>query len=184
MEEIWRPVKGYEGLYEVSNEGRVKSLDRVVLRNGILYKLRGTILKQYKRQNYEYQFVRLSKEGHIKTVSVHFLIVQAFPEVCGELFKGCQINHKDENPANNKAENLEVCTAKYNANYGTRNKKIGKANGIPVNQYTIDKQFVRLWQSATEAQRELGINHSCITHCCKGHPKHSTAGGFRWEYAK
>ena len=111
-EEIWRPVVGYEGLYEVSNTGRVRSLDRYVRRN---YFKKGRILKLNDRRGY--LFVELCLNNKTKNFSVHRLVAQAFIPNPDNL---PQVNHIDEDKLNNRVENLEWCDSKYNSNYGTR----------------------------------------------------------------
>lgn len=116
QEEIWRDIEGYEGLYQVSNLGRVKSLERI----DEMGRLRlGRILSPV-IDRYGYLRVNLYKEGKRKTFQVHRLVGQAFipnPEGLP------QINHKDEDPSNDRADNLEWCSRSYNINYGTRNER-------------------------------------------------------------
>lgn len=101
MEEIWRTVKDYEGLYEVSNLGRVKSMP--------MKRKDGRILgKNIKGNNRVYY--GLSKDGVLKTHTAYELVAKAFPEICGEWFEGCHIHHKDFNTLNNSADNLQVMT--------------------------------------------------------------------------
>ena len=120
-EEIWRPVVGYEGLYEVSSYGRVRSLDRYVKCDYESYRLhKGKVLSPAK-DRYGYLYVVLSCNGKHKTITVHRLVAQAFIPNPDDL---PIINHKDEDKLNNCVENLEWCTAKYNMNYGTRNIRI------------------------------------------------------------
>lgn len=123
MEEIWKPIKGYEGLYEVSNLGRVRSLDRcVVYANGQVHIHRGKILRPGISNGY--MQVHLCKCGDMKQPLVHRLVADAFipnPENLP------QVNHKDENPSNNEVSNLEWCTSEYNINYGTRKEKVMKS---------------------------------------------------------
>ncbi len=126
MEEIWRDIAGYEGLYQVSNLGRVKSLERTTKRfNGFKvceYKDGNKILKQSK--NYKgYLFVGLCKNGKEKKYKVHRLVAEAFIDNPNNL---PQVNHKNENKECNISNNLEWCTNKYNCNYGTRNERIYK----------------------------------------------------------
>ena len=87
-----------------------------------------------------------------------------------------QVNHKDEDKKNNCVENLEWCDAKYNVNYGTRNKRAAEKHSIPVYCFELDKTFY----GAMEAGRELGIDNSSISKCCKGQLK--TAGGYHWRF--
>lgn len=123
MEEIWKDIVGYEGLYQVSNLGRVKSMDRYVLSgagsNNSYQHKRERILKpglQGKKQH-PYYAVSLCKNGSVKRMLVHRLVATAFID---NPHKFDYVNHKDENQLNNNADNLEWCTMEYNNNYGTR----------------------------------------------------------------
>ena len=117
-EEIWRPVVGYEGLYEVSSYGRVRSLDMYVKVGYGNYRLhKGKVLSPAKDTG-GYLKVNLYCNGKQKTIDVHRLVAQAFLPNPDNL---PQVNHKDENKTNNRVENLEMCNAKYNLSYGTRN---------------------------------------------------------------
>lgn len=135
MEEVWKDVVGYEGLYQVSNLGRVKSLSRLVDKGkyGTIY-TKERILKNQK-VNVNYLFVILSKDGKHKNMTVHRLMAKAFLPNPDNL---SDVNHKDENPSNNfiyinkdgsvdyEKSNLEWCTHKYNCNYGTSKFRIIK----------------------------------------------------------
>lgn len=115
-EEIWKDIEGYEGLYQVSNLGRVRSFDRI----DRLGRLRPGVILRPLMNTYGYIQVSFCKEGKEKKLQVHRLVAQAFipnPEGLP------QINHKDENPKNNRVDNLEWCDGKYNCNYGTRNER-------------------------------------------------------------
>lgn len=128
--EEWRFVVGYEG-YMVSNFGNVKTLNWN--RSG-----KERLLKQHRVK--KYLRVCLYKDGAWKLRFVHDLVALAFPEICGEWHPGSQVNHKDCNPQNNEAWNLEWCTAYYNCNYGDRNEKISIGNRRypkPVIQYDL-----------------------------------------------
>ena len=114
IEEIWRPIEGYEGLYEVSNLGRVRSLDRFFYR---LHK--GKVLSPTK-DRYGYLTVTLNYNGKSKTIKIHRLVAQAFLPNPDNL---PQVNHKDEVKSNNCVDNLEWCSAKYNVNFGTRQER-------------------------------------------------------------
>ena len=119
MIEQWRNIKEYEGFYQVSNIGRVRSVDRFVDTN-IKYVTKrlhsGKVLKP-SYNSLGYAVVNLSKNGKGKHYLVHRLVGMAFQDICGEWFEGAVINHKDETPSNNIANNLEWCTQKYNMNY-------------------------------------------------------------------
>ena len=164
MTEIWHDIEGYEGLYQISNKGRVKSL----------YNGSERILKP--RDNGRgYLRVNLRKENTSKYIRVHRLVARAFIPNPDNL---PEINHRDENKKNNCVENLEWCDRVYNVNYGTRNERISRK----ILQYSKSGEFIREWQSAAEVERELNISHSNIIQCCRGNPKHTTAGGFIWKY--
>ena len=120
-----------------------------------------------------YLQVSLSKNGKVKTYLVHRLVAEAYlpnPEWLP------QVNHKDENKENNALPNLEWCDISYNVNYGSRNEKVGKALGKPVYCEELNRTF----DGASTAARELGLDHSPITKCCKG--KLKTTGGFHFRY--
>lgn len=191
MKEIWKDIKGYEGLYQVSNLGRVKSLNHI-RKNGKSgeYIQKGKVLQNLISCCRYYQ-VGLSKNGSIKFLTVHRLVAEAFipnPE------NKPQVNHIDGNKLNNCIDNLEWCTRSENQLHAWKNglqmftdnqlKSVTK-NGIslvkPVNQYDKNKNFIKRWSSMKEVERSLKIPNSCITDCCKGRRK--TAGGYIWEYA-
>ena len=166
MDEIWRDIEGYEGLYQISNKGRVKSLHK-----GSERILRPVI------DRYGYMFVFLYNDNARKYFKIHRLVAQAFisnPE------NKPQVNHKDENKKNNCIENLEWATAKENSNYGTRNERVADSRSKPILQYSKSGDFIRGWKSAREVERMLGIANSHIIACCKG--KRKSAGGFVWRY--
>ena len=119
MEE-WRDIKGYEGLYQVSNEGRVKSLDRIVTANSRWGKTRkmmfkGRDVKQFIGEN-GYFKVSLCKNGKPISKDVHRLVYEAFN---GKILDNMQVNHIDENKTNNTLSNLNLLTPKENTNWGT-----------------------------------------------------------------
>ena len=165
-EEIWCPIKGYEGLYEVSDYGRVKSLKFGKER----------ILKP-RRDKDGYLFVTLYKNGDHKTCKVHRLVAQTFIPNPDNL---PQVNHKDEDKENNSVQNLEWCDRKYNYNYGTRIQRISEKNSKPVLQYTKSGEFVKEWKSARDVQRNLGYFGTYISSCCLG--KRKSAYGFIWKF--
>lgn len=125
-EEIWKDIIGYEGLYQVSSLGRVRSLDRYDSNNHFL---KGRILK-LSANGKGYLKVALNSNGKAKTYSVHRLVLQSFIPNPDNL---PQVNHKDENKTNNNVDNLEWCDNSYNLNYGTR--KIRERNTKLKNGY-------------------------------------------------
>lgn len=166
MTEIWRDIEGYEGLYQVSNKGHVKSLKwgkERILRPMI--NSSGYLKVQlYKNTAHQYRYIH-------RLVAITFI---QNPD------NKPQVNHKDENKLNNCVENLEWSTAKENNNFGTRNERAGNSLSIPILQYSKSGEFIREWQSAAEVERVLGINNSNITKCCKCKRKY--AGSFIWRY--
>ncbi len=120
--ELWKPILGYEGLYEISNLGRVKSLPRWHNNRFSGYIDKGRFLKP-RFDSYGYQMVMLCKDKKQKNYLIHKLVANAFIDNPNGYDS---INHKDENKTNNCVENLEWCTRYYNNNYGTRNKRMSE----------------------------------------------------------
>ena len=166
MEEIWCPIKGYEGIYEVSDQGRVRSLKFGKER----------ILKQGKPQN-GYLQVDLYKNGEQKKYLVHRLVSKTFIPNPDNL---PEVNHIDEDKENNTVQNLEWCDRKYNQNYGNRTQRQSEKCSKPVLQYTKSGEFVREWKSATDVERNLGYYSQNISSCCTG--KRKNAHNFIWRY--
>lgn len=118
--EIWKPIKGYEGLYEVSNFGRVRSLDHIVKSKGGTRMVKGRIIQSRSKTN-GYMRVNLWKDNVANTFLVHRLVAEAFLDNPNNY---TEVNHKDENKQNNKDSNLEWCTHQYNMVYGTIRERI------------------------------------------------------------
>lgn len=165
MNEIWKDILGYEGLYQVSNLGRVKRTKyKTLTKNKIL---------NFRVHKSGYLEVELSLNGNRKVYKVHRLVAEAFLSNPNNL---SEINHKDENKQNNKVNNLEWCTHKYNMNYGTIKERLSKQ----INQYTLNDDLIKVWSGAAEASRVLRINRGNISSCCMGILQ--TAGGYKWRY--
>lgn len=166
IKEEWRRLEGFVWGYEVSNLGRVKSLN---------YRKTGKpkIMKQSKVAD-GYLAVRLKKEGKPMLYRVHRLVAMVF---IPNPYNHPQINHKDENKTNNRVENLEWCTAKYNINYGSLIQKISKV----VYQYDKNLNLIHVWNSTMDAQRN-GFHNTNVSKCCAG--KLKTYKGFIWSYKK
>lgn len=181
MEEIWKPIIDYFGLYEVSNLGRVRSLDRRT-KNGRFY--RGHILKPYQNQ-FGYLLVRLSNNGIKKAYYVHRLVATAFIPNDDPLNK-TQVNHITEDKTYNCVDGLEWCTPLYNTHFGSGiERKIKATKNHPnksktVKQLTLDGEFIKTFPSMLEVQRELGYDASYIGRCCAG--KNKTAYGYKWAF--
>lgn len=175
MEEIWADIKGYEGLYQVSNLGRVKSLAKIVARG----RLQGERILKPGIDKTGYQRVNLYKNGKHKRYSVHRLVLTAFKPV--DNMNNLDVNHKDEVKTNNTLENLEWMTHKENNNYGTRTAR----TSLPVVQLTLDGKLVNIWRSSHEAEREGGYHPGNINSCCKNkfhRPGNNIYKGYRWCY--
>ena len=183
--EEWKDITGYEGLYQVSNFGKVKSLN---------YRRTGKeCLLSVTTNNFGYSCVYLNKNGKRNGYYLHRLVAEAFlsnPMLLPE------VNHKDENPLNNNVENLEWCTHVYNMNYGTvinrvknKLKKSGHykyLNSIVTNklskkvyQYDLNNNLIKIWDSTNECGRN-GYGQSSVSACCRG--KQKQAYGYKWFY--
>lgn len=169
MVELWKGIDGYIGKYEVSNFGKVRSLN---------YKNSGFPRElTFEKNPKGYYAVDLCKNGKRKKHSVARLVAAAFVENAHNL---PEVNHKNEDKTNNRADNLEWCDRTYNNNYGTRIDRAAKANRKPISQYTKDGKLVAKWDGAKEAKNALGISDGNIWLCCNH--KRKTAGGFVWRY--
>ena len=169
MQEIWKDVVGYEGLYQVSNLGRVKSLDRAIkYSNGKICKYKEEI-RALTKDGRGYLRVLVSKNRKHRNLRVHRLVAQAFIPNPRNL---SQVNHKDEDKTNNCVDNLEWCSCQYNVDYSLSKK---------VCQYDTNGNLLRIWKSIIEASRNLQIPDTNIGKCCKGEYKQS--GGYVWKYA-
>ena len=176
-EEIWKDIEGYEGLYEVSNMGRVKSLGRTVRCNRGYRIIPEKILKGYDN-SHGYLQVKLYKDGNREQPFVHVLVATAFLDNPDNL---PEVNHKDEDKTNNCVENLEWCSRLYNVNYGTGIKRRAEKRSKPVFSVNKETGLIMYWESTKEAERCTGIPHQNIIKCCKG--KLNSAGNHIWFYA-
>lgn len=165
--EEWRDIIGYEGLYQISNLGRVRSLNY----HGTKGKIKEMV--SFKKPNGYYCIgLRLPGESK-KFFHIHRLVAQAFIPNPDNL---PVINHKDCNPANNVVSNIEWCTQSYNTNYEPTLKKRSKTVAQSLNSI-----LVAIYPSLAEASRQTKIRIGDICRCCKG--QRCTAGGFTWCYA-
>lgn len=190
--EIWKPIKGYEELYEVSNLGNVRSLTTIInckgakgidthIRNGkVLSKAIGTT---------GYYIVVLSRNSKTKQVRIHRLVAEAFLDNPNNY--PC-VNHIDGNKLNNNVDNLEWCTHSHNNKeayrLGLKKSTWGgvinkdNPNSKPLLQFDLNGNFIREWESAAQVKRELGYCAENIRNCCKG--RRPKANGYLWEYKK
>lgn len=157
--EIWKDIKGYEGLYQVSTSGQIKSMKRQGANGNIRKNAKG---------GHGYLQIMLSKNGSTKTFLVHRLVAETFiPNPNGHP----EVNHKDQDKHNNDVSNLEWCTSQYNMDY---------SNSKQVIQYDKQGNIVNVWKSTKEIERVLGIRNSYISGCCNGRTK--TSCGYVWRY--
>ena len=158
--EIWKPIEGFEGLYEISNIGRVKSIGTYnTCKRGIMNPMINSD---------GYLHVRLYNNGVSKNIAIHRLVAIAFiPNPNNYRY----VNHKDENTKNNKVSNLEWCTNSYNLIY---------SKGKKVVQYSKEGEFIKEFNCVADASRECNIPTTNISKCCKG--KRYSAGKFIWRY--
>lgn len=182
--EIWKDIEGFNGDYQVSSWGRVKSCERVVMRrDGKPYPIRERILQGIKHKK-GYIQVGLYKDGKLTIEKVHRLVAIAFLD---NPHGYPEVNHRDEDKTNNRVDNLEYCTQKYNSNFGTRNKRISESliNGKTSKRiYQLSKdnsEIINVWLSAHEVERQMGWNISNISTCAHG--KKHTAYNYKWQYA-
>ena len=162
--EEWRDVDGYQGLYKVSNKGR-------------LWIIKKARLMSEHSDNRNRLSVCLCKNGIVKRYVLARIVATAFirkPNPDEE------INHLDENPLNNCVENLEWCLHKYNCNYGTRIKRIAEKQSIPIIQLTLSGEFVARHASMQSASRSLGLDAGHICDACNGNREY--AYGYKWRF--
>lgn len=205
--EEYRDIKGYEGYYQVSNLGNVRSVTREVRHpKGGISKVKGQQKTLSTNKKTGYSHVSLYKDCKQKTFLVHRLVAQAFPEICGEWFEGCEIDHIDTCRDNNNAYNLRICTRsenhlnpitreRYREKCGTYEKRCipwNKGLTLPnqsgknhfrakaVIQYSLTNEYVNEFDTITEAAKETNIKRNCIDNCLRGSSK--SAGGYRWKY--
>lgn len=181
--EVWKDIPDYESIYQVSNFGRVKSLDRFVKHpKGGTKKLSGAIMTQH-LIGHGYYHIVLSNNGKIKGYLVHRLVAQAFIPNPNNL---AQINHKDENKLNNHVDNLEWCDHKYNNNYGTKKERqseilTNNSKLLKPVKMLKDGKLITEFISIKEAVQATGVKRQGIYACCVGIQKHHR--GYQWEYA-
>lgn len=160
--ENWKVIPGYEGLYEVSDQGRVKSLN--------FHRTGKTKLLKPQNNGTGYLQVRLYKDGKSKLMYVHRLVAEAFiPNPQGLE----TVNHKDEDKTNNAASNLEWMTNKDNTIYS-------QARQVQMFDKSAGELLAK-FPSIIESARKTGINQSHICACCRG--KRKSAGGYVWRFA-
>ena len=163
--EVWKDIEGYEGVYRISDHGRIMRVGKGLMRQNT--------------DSYGYKYIAIKHNGVSWYPKVHRLVAMHF--IPNPNHYPC-VNHKDENKTNNIAENLEWCTHKYNTNYGTCIERRAKSCRKPILQFSIDGDFIAAWDGVIDASKALRVDSSSITKAAK--KKRISAGGFVWEYAK
>lgn len=182
--EIWKPVVGYEGLYEVSSLGRVKSIDRTIPFRNSKKNIKGTILSLC--LSHDYYEVSLYKDGIRETGIVHRLVANAF--ISNPNNYPC-VNHKNEIKTDNRIENLEWCTYEYNNNYDTKIERASKSlrtnPKASTSVFMLNKKgdILRKYQSIADAQDD-GFDAKTISKCCRFVDKYITHKSYIWIYSK
>ena len=208
--EIWRPIEGYEGLYEVSNHYRIKRVDT------------NRIQKERIDPKRNRRYCGLWKNNKGKTKYVYILVAKAFPEICGEWFEGCEVHHKDFNRLNDVPGNLQVLSVSEHRELHSKSEitkqrlseshkgqvswrkgkhlkspmegkrhteeskdKIKKNSPLKkaVVMLNSDGEILNMFESTMDAERQTGVNHSNIEKCCNKKPHYLTAGGYVWRWA-
>ena len=170
--EVWKEVVGYEGLYLVSDTGRIQNAKTNRILRPCTHKI-------------GYQSVMLYRNGNCKRMLVHRIVADAFVVNPHGYYV---VNHIDENKANNTASNLEWCSAQKNMNHGTINDRLSAVRGHDarakrkVNQIDVNGVSVAVWESIAEASRATNTSKTSILNCCKG--KQKTANGYAWKYCE
>lgn len=162
----WKPVVGYEDLYEVSNTGKVRRKGK----------------EELTPQTTQIGYIRfhLSKSGKAKSILAHRIVAKAFIE---NPMGYKTVNHKDENKGNNNVENLEWCDMSYQNKYGKGAIARNKFKEKPVCQYTKDGEFIARFDSVKIAAQKLNLNESSIHCVCKGTRRYKSTGGYIFKYA-
>ena len=178
--EVWKDIDGYEGLYQVSNTGKVRSLR---------YRNRDEVRELFlKPHNQGYLQVELHKNGKRKMFTVHRLVAMAFVD---GYEVGKEVNHIDENKRNNVSTNLEWVSASQNVLHSISHRRSVKTRNYPkfhartdkqaVLQISLDGEVIKRWESSIEVKEKLGYSDWSIKQCCRH--KRKTAYGYRWQYA-
>ena len=191
MKEIWKDIPGWEGLYQASDLGRIKSLGNDKTR-------KEKVLKPGISDGYYY--VGLHKCGKQSSKRVSRLVYETFK---GPIPEGMQVNHINEVKSDNRLCNLNLMTPKENMNWGTRGDRASEKmkNKETMSKWVIqlnkDNEILHFYPSIREAERQTGISNQSIANCCSGKPVYKkktktgikvyplkSSGGFIWKYAE
>jgi len=169
--EIWKPIPGYVGLYEVSNFGNVKSFCAGKWHNK-------TMIRKLVPDKDGYMTVLLKKQGSYRNFKVHRLVAQAFIPNPNNY---PMVNHIDEIKSNNLVSNLEWCTAKYNMCYNNKHQRVCKK----VAMMDSKNRVIKVFDSVNSAANSVGVTASHLsTVLSKRRARNKLAGGYRWKFIK
>lgn len=190
MEEIWKPILGYVGLYEVSNLGNVRSISHSVASSvspSGERKTTGKILQQFTSTNGYYKGVHLCKDNKVKTIHIHRIVAEVF---CDNPNNYNCVDHINGNSFDNRAENLRWCSNKQNSNNPVTKKRMSDSKrglyGVCHNrhkriaQFDLDGNLIKIWDYVKQVEDTIGISRNNISACANG--KLKTAGGYKWSY--
>lgn len=185
--EVWEPVVGYEGFYEVSNQGRVRGVEREVYHGNGTYRRQPSKILRANPEGGGYLQVGLYKDGTMVKRKIHRLVAIAFLDNAQNL---PEVNHVDENKRNNTLSNLEWCTRKENENHGTKRARAAASMDYAalaqklskrVAQYSTDGTLIKVWDSLKAIHLALGYSQGNISMCCNGKHKNGLYG-FVWRH--
>ena len=174
--EIWKDIKNYEVIYQISSMGRVKSLPKK-RRYGAGYQ-EEMFLKG--KNNQGYLQVNLYNVNGMKSYQVHRLVAQTFIE---NLENKKEVNHKNGVKTDNRVENLEWVTPKENIKHAWDTGLMkSKQTKTKIAQYTLDGKFLKVWNGVKSIEKNLGFDYTGIIHCCK--LRYKSSHGYVWRYVK
>ena len=179
--EVWKDIKDYEGLYQVSNFGRIKSLERYKNCHSKKVLVKEKLLSGHTRRpnTNDYLNVVLSKNGECKRYAIHRLVAQEFID---NPDGKPQVNHIDGNKQNNRADNLEWCTNKENCIHAVKNGLFRKKKNKKIIQLSLRGEKLKVWDTLAEIQDELGIDKRLVHRCCNHYENTKKAKGFIWKF--